>query len=143
MIKCSISAMTKITVSISLASLFFLTLDHFFALKADERVLMQDAYFMERISEIHLNPSGPRVQACHVGYELFIYAYQTCFVIPWDIPLRKSNEATDKIRFEFIYHKPQPWIKIFHFSSQYYFSAIELGEKLKTINAADLAQINN
>ncbi|MWP39287.1 hypothetical protein GQY15_17105 [Rhodobacter sphaeroides] len=143
MIKISAPTAKQIAITMLIASPFLVALDHFLARKADQRVFSHSGYFSERVAEAHLNFSGPRAQACHVGYEFHVYAYQTCFVIPADISLSKLSAPDENIRFDFIYHKPQPWVTAFRLSSEYYFSAPELGETLRTIGAAEADQRAN
>jgi len=84
---------------------------------ANRRIIARDADFAENYDPEALDWDTPGRQFCKFRYELWIYAYQTCFYIP-----RDPNFIT------YAYHPPRRRLSIWakHNPDAYYFQVSDL-----------------
>jgi len=84
------------------------------------------AAFEQRVSEVDLDYSGDRIQACEIVTVYWINAYQTCFVGAYGEP-----GSGTFIGFRYVYHRPMPLFLFFGKTADTnYFRNAERGRSL-------------
>lgn len=105
---------------------------------ANRRIIARDADFAENYNPEALDWDTPGRQLCKFKYELWIYAYQTCFRVEW------VSENLEDRHFTYSYRSPRRRSAIFskHTPEAYYFQEIGGTASWKSINFGGTIRYN-
>lgn len=120
--------MVKYLLAIGLLIFAVSRIDLFFAERANQIILSENAFLTERLESTTLDFEGNLYQECLIDKIYYVYHYQTCF------RLERADSSNSQPFFRYIYHEPKPILYFYgHSVDSLYFSESRFGKILNHI----------